>query len=130
MSRLVLTADSLSRLQNELLSREEESCAILLGRSIKVRNRLARLVIRDSIIPPASAYAVRTRVGAQLKSEFVAEVTAQARKNQNAMVFAHTHPFEGVSDFSAIDDAGEKVLREFLLRRMPEPIHGTLLVTP
>ncbi len=130
MSRLVLTAESLSRLQNELLAHEEESCAILFGRSINIGNKLARLVIRESVIPPASAYAIRTRVRAQLKPEFVAEVTAQARRNQDAVVFAHTHPFNGVSDFSPIDDAGEKELREFLRRRMPEPVHATLLVTP
>jgi molybdopterin/thiamine biosynthesis adenylyltransferase len=130
MSRLVLTSESLSRLQNELLAHEEESCAILFGRSIKVGNKLARLVIRESLIPPASAYAVRTRVRAQLRPEFVAEVTARARRNQNSIVFAHTHPFDGVSDFSSVDDAGEKELREFLRHRMPEPVHATLLVTP
>jgi len=130
MSRLVLKAESLVRLQNELLAHEEESCAILFGRSVSLGDKLARLVIRESVIPPASAYAVRTRVGAQLKPEFVAEVTAEARRNQHAIVFAHTHPFEGVSDFSPIDDAGEAELREFLLRRMPEPVHATLLVTP
>jgi len=122
--------ESLTRLQTDLLSHEEESCAILLGRSVSLHDKVARIVIRESVIPPKSAYAIRTRVRAQLKPEFVAEVTAQARRNQNAIVFAHTHPFEGVSEFSPIDDAGEKELREFLLRRMPEPVHATLLVTP
>src|ERR1043165_1025423 len=96
MSRLVLTAESLSRLENELLAHEEESCAILFGRSISIGKKFARLVIRESVIPPASAYAIRTRVRAQLKPEFVAEVTGQARRNQDAIVFAHTHLFNGV----------------------------------
>src|ERR1700730_6032156 len=97
MSRLVLTGESLSRLEKELLAHEEETCGILLGRSIKAGTRLIRLVVRESIIPPAEAYSIRTRVRAQLKPEFVAEVTAQARRNRDAIVFVHTHPFEGLS---------------------------------
>src|SRR4029077_13439023 len=74
MSRLALAADQLISLRQQLLEQRHESCAILLGRSVEVQGRLARIVVRESVIPQKSAYSDRSPVSAQLRPEFVGEI--------------------------------------------------------
>ena len=129
MSRLVLSAELLSTLRAELLKHKEETCAILFGRSIVVSGNLARIVVRKSKHPHSDEYAFRTSMCAQLRPEFVAEVTQQARRNNESVIFVHTHPFSS-RDFSEIDDKGEVALEAFLRQRIPDAVHASLLLTP
>jgi hypothetical protein len=129
MSRLVLTADQLISLRQQLLEQKDECCAILLGRSVEVDGRLARIVVRESVIPQKDAYSDRSAVSAQLRPEFVGEIAQRARLAGQSLVFVHTHPV-GPARFSKIDDAGELELRPFLERRLPYAHHAALLVSP
>src|SRR6266571_4830657 len=129
MSRLVLTADQLISLRQQLLEQKHESCAILLGRSVEVDSRLARIVVRESVSPQKDAYSDRSAVSAQLRPEFVGEIAQRARRAGQSLVFVHTHP-AGPARFSKIDDAGELELRPFLERRLPHAHHAALLISP
>jgi molybdopterin-synthase adenylyltransferase len=128
MSRLVLTADQLISLRQQLLEEKHESCAILLGRSVEVDNQLARIVVRESVMPPKDAYSDRSAISAQLRPEFVGEIAQRARSAGQSLVFVHTHP-AGPARFSKIDDDGEAALSEFLKRRLPYARHAALLIS-
>ncbi len=129
MSRLVLSSELLSRLRAGLLHDNKERCAILFGRSVEISGRLARIVVRHSIEPPTNAYTHRTTIRAQLRPEYVAEVTQKARLSGESLVFAHSHPFP-LNCFSETDNAGEAELAKFLLQRIPSARHGSMLLTP
>lgn len=129
MSRLVLTADQLISLRQQLLEEKHESCAILLGRSVELDGRLARVVVREVVIPQKDAYSDRSAVSAQLRPEFVGEIAQRARTACQSLVFVHTHPV-GPARFSRIDDAGESELRAFLQRRLGYARHAALLISP
>ena len=129
MSRLVLTKELLARLRAELLQGDKESCAVLFGRSVEISGRLARIVVRECVQPPATAYQLRTQTRAQLHPEFVAGITRRARDSGESLIFVHTHPFP-LNTFSEIDDAGEAELAAFLRRRVPQSRHAAMLLTP
>ena len=129
MSRLALAAEQLISLREQLLEQRQESCAILLGRSVEVDGRLARIVVRESVIPQKSAYSDRSSVSAQLRPEFVGEIAQRARRAGQSVVFVHTHP-AGPAQFSKIDDRGELELRPFLERRIPHAHHAAFLISP
>ena len=82
MSRLVLTAELLSRLRSNLLKGDKETCAVLFGRTVEVAGRLAHIVVRESLEPPSSSYAIRTSVRVQLRPEFVALAGQRARASR------------------------------------------------
>ncbi len=129
MSRLVLTSELLVQLRTDLLESPYETCAILFGRTVVKHGRLARIVVRDIQCVTTADYQQRSKTSAQLRPEIVAAVTQRARKNGESLVFVHSHPF-GLNEFSPIDDAGEKLLLEFLAHRTPGITHATLLITP
>lgn len=129
MSRLILTNELLGRLRAELLRGDNESCAVLFGRSVEISGKLARIVVRESYPLPKDAYAIRTSIRAQLRPEFVAEVAQRARASGESLVFVHTHPFS-LNAYSEIDDAGEAELATFLQQRAPQARHASLLLTP
>ena len=129
MSRLVFTKDLLTRLRTDLLQCEDETCAVLFGRSVEIDGKLSRIVVRESQEADSSAYSIRNSISAQLKPEFVAEAVQRARKNNESLVFVHTHPFS-MNEFSSIDDEGEKKLMEFLQQRVPNVVHAAMLITP
>jgi hypothetical protein len=129
MSRLVLTSELLGQLRNELLGSPYETCAVLFGRAVVKHGRLLRIVVRDVQHVSPGDYRKRSEISAQLRPEIVATVTQRARKSGESLVFVHSHPFS-VNEFSAIDDAGEQALLEFLSRRTPGVIHAAVLITP
>ena len=129
MSRLVLTSELLNQLRAELLESPLETCAILFGRVVMQRGRLTRIVVREYQLLDDSEYQSRTNISAQIQPDVVAAATKKARQSGATLIFAHSHPFP-LNQFSKTDDAGEKVLAEFLSSRMPGTMHATLLVTP
>jgi len=129
MSRLVLTAELLTQLRSELLASPCETCAILYGRAVLKKGRLVRIVVREFQRVGEKDYQTRSDISAQLSPEIVATAAQKARKSGDTIVFAHSHPFP-LNEFSAIDDAGETILSNFLKARTPEIIHAALLVTP
>jgi molybdopterin/thiamine biosynthesis adenylyltransferase len=87
------------------------------------------MVVRDIQRMTAADYQERSEISAQLRPEAVAAVTQRARKSGESLVFVHSHPFS-LNEFSSVDDAGEKLLSEFLTYRTPGTLHATLLITP
>jgi proteasome lid subunit RPN8/RPN11 len=129
MSRLVLPHALLAKVRTRLLASEMEACAILFGRAVEENGRLLRLVIREAAFPTDDHYEVRSETTARLKSTFVAAIAQRAKKSGESLVFVHSHPF-AFNEFSAVDDAGERVLEEFLSERTPGLWHAAMLVTP
>ncbi len=129
MSRLVLSHALLAKIRNTLLASEMEACAVLFGRAVEENGRLLRLVIREAAFPTGDDYEVRSETSARLKSTFVAAVAQRARSSGESIVFVHSHPF-AFNEFSAVDDAGERALQEFLSERTPGLWHAAMLVTP
>jgi molybdopterin/thiamine biosynthesis adenylyltransferase len=129
MSRLVLTSESLNQLRAELLDSPLETCAILFGRVVIQNGRLTRIVVREYRRLGDHDYQSRTTLSAQIRPDVVAAATKKARQSGTTLIFAHSHPFP-LNQFSKTDDAGEKILAEFLSSRMPGTVHATLLVTP
>lgn len=129
MSRLVLPNYLLAKIRDTLLASEMETCAILFGRAVEENGRLLRLVIREAEFPTHDDYEERSETKARLKPTFVAAVAQRAKRSGESVVFVHSHPF-GINDFSAVDDAGERALEEFLSERTPGLLHAAMLVTP
>lgn len=128
MSRLVLPASLLVTLREELLTDRHETCAVLFGRTITVSGELARIIVNRSLLPQPDAYSFRNSMAAQLRPEFVAGVAQQARRNDESVIFVHTHPFS-LNKFSSIDDKGETELKAFMDRRIPNARHAAMLLT-
>jgi molybdopterin/thiamine biosynthesis adenylyltransferase/proteasome lid subunit RPN8/RPN11 len=129
MSRLTLTSELLAKLREELLNSPEEACAILFGRAVVKNGRLARIVVRDVQWMTSDDYRERTNTAAQLRPEVVSIVAQRARKSGESLIFVHSHPF-AMNQFSQVDDAGEKILVEFLDQRTPDVVHAAMLITP
>jgi molybdopterin-synthase adenylyltransferase len=129
MSRLVLPYALLVKIRTTLLASEMEACAILFGRAVEENGRLLRLVIREAAFPNHDDYEVRSENKARLKPTFVAAIAQRAKRAGESVVFAHSHPF-AFNEFSAVDDAGERALEEFLSERTPGLWHAAMLVTP
>jgi molybdopterin-synthase adenylyltransferase len=129
MSRLSLTSELLVKLRAELFKSPEEACAVLFGRAIVKQGRLARIVARDIQWMKSDDYEEQTNIAARLRPEVVSTIAQRARKSGESLIFVHSHPFP-LNQFSSTDDAGEKLLAEFLDRRTPEVVHAAMLITP
>src|SRR5437764_724690 len=105
MSRLVIAADQLSKLRNELLQFQEETCAVLFGGSVNVGDgHLAGIVVRDVVIAPLDRYDRQIRVFGssiqrQLRSLRIAVVGVGGTGSIIAQELAHL----GVADFLFLD---------------------------
>jgi molybdopterin/thiamine biosynthesis adenylyltransferase len=125
--RIAFSADRWSGTIASLLERlDVESCAIAFARSSH-----GRLIIHDVRHPEPADYLDRTPLSAQLTPEYIFETISRARSTGSSLVFMHTHPFDPcVPAFSAVDDAGERRLIDFIEQRMPRREHGAIVVSP
>lgn len=129
MSRVVLIAEDLDAVRKRILGAEDETCAVLVGRHLKVGGRLARIVIHEVVWPCEDDYERRSPTQAVLRPSFVARMAKRARLSGESLIFAHSHPF-CYDSFSEVDDSGEAALRTFLEFRTPGIPHAALLFTP
>jgi molybdopterin-synthase adenylyltransferase len=127
---LVFAGDAFTDLAAELLRAENETAAFLFANVVRRAENGERLLVREVRQAPPDAYQRRTAVAVVLAPSFVASVTKQASIRKQALVFVHTHPrCTEVPAFSSVDDHGEKLLAEFLLRRIPSVPHGALVIS-
>lgn len=63
-----------------------------------------------------------------ISSRALARITKLARYEQLSILFAHSHP-GGFCEFSGQDDGEEEKLIPFLQSRVPDRLHGTLVLT-
>ena len=116
-NELCFAATDLEQLRGALLPSEHGSCAVLFAAESHRSTGQVRLLVREIEHPTPSDYSSQGTDNAELSPAFVARVAKKARRNQLTLVFVHTHPGDKPPTFSAIDDHGEEILSEFLLRR-------------
>ncbi|HLN27330.1 MAG TPA: ThiF family adenylyltransferase [Gemmataceae bacterium] len=128
MRELVFADTGFSDLAAHLLNSDLETAAVLFA-NVVPRGIGARFLVREVCHVPADAYRHRTTLVVELSPAFVAFVTKQAATRGQALVFVHSHPaLPDLPDFSLKDDQGEKVLADFLNRRIPNRPHAALVV--
>lgn len=96
-----------------------ESAGVALAHALWQDGRVARLLVREVRLPQRGNFLRREPYSVELSPSFVAATVAEARARGMSPVFFHTHPFSEEPHFSETDDKGEKVLLEFVRRRMP-----------
>jgi len=129
MIELVLAADDLNAIRAELTGGQVEGCAILYATHTLRADGTVRLLVREVQFPAPSDYTRRGALEAELRPELVARVTKRARREDCALVFAHSHPDIEAPTFSSVDSIGEEHLAAFLARRHPSPAHAALVVS-
>lgn len=70
----------------------------------------------------------REPYGLSISSSALARIAKLARCENLSVIFAHSHP-QGIPEFSEQDDREEDLLLPFLQSRIPNRIHGTLVLT-
>lgn len=129
MIELVLASEDADALRVKLTGGEVEGCSIMFASQMTRTDGTVRLLVREVQFPNAEDYSRRGRIEAELNPEFVARVTKQARLEQLALIFVHSHPGTTPPYFSQIDALGEKRLAEFLALRHPNYAHLALVVS-
>jgi len=106
-----------------------ERCAILLARQVQRPSNGVKLLVDRVIVPDRADYSSQSPSAAELRPNFVASVTDQARKASAALVFVHSHVGDGRPMFSLTDDRGEKALASFLSYRLPDKLHTSIVLS-
>lgn len=129
MTDVVLSAQDAKDLVAHVTGGATELCAVLLSSQHKRADGGLRLLVREVIIPSSQDYSRVGRLEAELKPEFVARVTKQAKLADLGIVFVHSHPGDHAPRFSHIDDAGETHLAGFMARRHAGRTHLALVIS-
>lgn len=87
-----------------------------------------RFLCREVIPVPESAYLVREPDFLSLDSSAYVPIAKRARAENLSVIFVHSHP-GGFLDYSDQDDREEPKLQEFLHARVPDKVHGSLVLT-
>ncbi len=104
----------------------EGAAFVLCGES---RSGGVQKLISHSVVPidPVD-YLRREPFALSLSSRALSRVTKLAKYENLSILFAHSHP-GGLCEFSMQDDQEEEKLIPFLIARVPERLHGTLVLT-
>lgn len=130
MITLLAAAPALKSLRDALWDEKRESAAILLCLPVPLRRSGGwRLILKEAHVAPESAYEERTAVSARLKPEFGLPIEKKAREQGWSLVYVHTHLHDSAA-FSAIDNAAERLLREYANSRSPGVPHLAVLFAP
>ena len=127
-TRIVLQQSHLDHLRALVFDREgvEGAAFLLCGES---RSAGCVKLISQAIVPiDTDAFLRRERDGLSIASSALTRVAKLAKYEGLSVVFAHSHP-EGVPHFSDQDDREEAKLIPFLQARVPDRVHGTLVLT-
>lgn len=104
----------------------EGAAFLLCGQS---RSERCIKLITHAVIPIADAdFLGREAYRLSISSAALTRVAKLAKYEGLSVVFAHSHP-EGMADFSEQDDREEEKLLPFLQSRLPDRVHGTLVMT-
>ena len=127
-TRIVILEAQLEELRRKLFDRVgvEGAAFLLCGQSVS--EDAVKLIVH-AVVPIADEdYLRREPYGLSIASAALTRVAKLARYEALSVIFAHSHP-EGVPDFSQQDDQEEARLLPFLQARIPERVHGTLVLT-
>lgn len=115
-------------LRSRLLFKEVECCAVLFALKARAGNK-TRLLVREVAIAQPQDYSTQSPIRAELNPILVAHVAKRAKLEGLSLVFVHSHLGGEAPRFSAVDDAGEKHLSDFLDRRGLGADHGALVIS-
>ena len=109
-----------SRIIGELVGRETERCAVLLG--------IPRCSARDWTVLSSPASSFPTMITIQTdrslvrssKPDYIAQIGKVAARENLSAIFVHSHPGSAPPEFSRTDDDGETHLARFLSVRAPD----------
>lgn len=127
-TKIVLLESQLAELHELLFDRPgvEGAAFLLCGESQSERGVK---LIAHAIVPIAEENFLRREVdGLSISSAALTRIAKLAKYEGLSVVFAHSHP-EGFADFSDQDDQEEERLIPFLQARVPDRVHGTLVLT-
>lgn len=125
---LTMREKDLETLREEVFSKQgfEGAAYLLCGES--QNDDEVRLLVREIIPIENSHYQVRQPDFLSISSESYVPVAKKARQNKYAIIFVHSHP-GGFLEYSKQDDHEEMNLQEFFQTRVPNHIHGSLILT-
>jgi hypothetical protein len=127
-ARLILLDRHLAELRALLLDRPgiEGAAFLLCGES---RTDEVSKLVSHAVVPIAEEdFLVRSHDRLSISSRALSRISKLGRYESLSIIFAHSHP-QGLCEFSAQDDNEENVLLPFLQGRVPERIHGTIVIT-
>jgi molybdopterin/thiamine biosynthesis adenylyltransferase len=103
----------------------EGGAYLLCGNSITDEEN--RLLVREVIPVKEEHYLKRAPLQLSICSDSYVPVAKRAKELKLSVLFVHSHP-GGLNDFSLQDDKEEPRLMEFFNRRIPECIHGAVVI--
>lgn len=127
-TRIVLLKSQLETLRDLLFDRPgiEGAAFLLCGQSTS--DRTTKLIVNSVLPIPDEDFLRREAYGLSISSSALTRVTKLARYEDLSIIFVHSHP-DGVPEFSEQDDREEARLLPFLQARVPDRVHGTLVLT-
>lgn len=128
MIDLVMKADDMAKIRSSLLQSDIEHCAVLFASQATRLDGSVRLLVRDTHFPNADDYLSQQTYEAILRPGYVAQVAKHAKLAKQSLVFVHSHPGGFPPEFSPTDDKGEQALAGFLRHRIPDRVHGAMVV--
>ena len=127
-SKIVFLESQWQQLRSYLFDKPgiEGAAFVLCGESQAPR---CKKLLAHAVVPVAPEdYLRREALGLTITSRALSRITKLARHEKLSIVFAHSHP-EGFAEFSAQDDREEERLLPFIQSRLPDRVHGTLVLT-
>jgi molybdopterin/thiamine biosynthesis adenylyltransferase len=127
-NKIVMLESHLAELRRLLfdLPGVEGAAFVLCGQS---RSNYGTKLITHSVVSIRDEdFLRREPYGLSISSAALARISKLARYENLSVIFAHSHP-QGVPEFSEQDDHEEERLLPFLQSRVPERVHGTLVLT-
>lgn len=130
--RLLIPFDLFTEVQAHLLqpAGEAEEVALLFAHGIATEHTQGLVVARWEPVP-AAAFLIRRPDQFEIDSGFIVRHVKQARMRSESLLLAHSHPGDPeVPDFSPADTRGEGKLYPLLQTRLPDRLHGAVVLSP
>jgi molybdopterin-synthase adenylyltransferase len=126
---LVFAGNEFEQLKNDLLSaKPTEAAAILLCTNYQTPDGLLKVLVRQVVQIPEEAYQIKKGDELRIDPVFLSKIIKTARADKLSVFMTHTHPYAIWPKFSYVDDAGEQELIPTLQSRIPDVVHGALVL--
>lgn len=124
---VTITEELDARLRDAVFSipDKEGAAYVLCGRATS--DSETRLLAREIIPVAKEHYLVREQLRLSIASPSYASAAKKAADENASLLFVHSHP-TGVPYFSEQDDREEPKLMEFFNSRLPNTLHGSLMI--
>lgn len=128
VTRIVILEPQLEELRRLLFDRPsvEGAAFLLCGQSLS--DHAAKLIVHAVVPIGDEDFLRREACGMSIASSALMRVAKLAKYESLSVIFAHSHP-EGVPEFSDQDNREEERLLPFLQARVPDRVHGTVVLT-